>query len=500
MIRFRLLLCPLLLGVTVSTSTLAEEKSAATAEGSLSLTAGGGASVEPKPSGPPKGYMERYKPEPNLFEVGIFGGMFFPSKDHELVDPYAELQPYESVAPELGLRLAYYPLCFAGIEAEGAAMPTHTSDGESAGLWSARGHLVVQAPLASVAPFVLIGGGALGAAGNSLGTDMDPLFHFGAGVKVPLDDFLSLRFDVRDNLSQKGDAEDGILTHHPETLLGVTFTLDRSRPPPPPPPPPAIKDRDGDGVADAQDGCPDQPGPSPTGCPPPPDADGDGVLDAEDKCPDQPGPAPKGCPDPDGDGIVGSDDQCPEEAGPAPDGCPDLDPDRDGIVGEADQCPQEPETRNGFQDGDGCPDELPEAVKKFSGVIQGIEFDFGKAVIRPKSRGVLDAAASTLKEYSDLRVRITGHTDNVGDRERNIKLSLGRADAVKQYLVDHGIDAARLETRGAGPDEPLADNRTDAGRQTNRRIEFQVLVAEQPAAEEPPAEEPPAEEPPAEGG
>jgi len=83
-----------------------------------------------------------------------------------------------------------------------------------------------------------------------------------------------------------------------------------------------------------------------------------------------------------------------------------------------------------------------------------------------------------MTDYPKLRIRITGHTDNVGDRDSNAKLSQARADAVKQYLVDKGVAADRIETRGAGPDEPIADNDTPAGQQKNRRIEFKLLERE----------------------
>ncbi|MCB9581256.1 MAG: OmpA family protein, partial [Polyangiaceae bacterium] len=84
-------------------------------------------------------------------------------------------------------------------------------------------------------------------------------------------------------------------------------------------------------------------------------------------------------------------------------------------------------------------------------------------------------AAKVLLEYKKLRVRITGHTDGDGDRENNVKLSQARADSVKTYLVGKGVDASRIETRGAGPDEPVADNDTPAGKQKNRRIELQLI-------------------------
>ena len=123
--------------------------------------------------------MRRYIPQCNLFEFGMFGGLFFPSKNHELGDPNKPLEPYAKVAPELGLRLAYFPLSFAGLEAEGAVMPTQTEDDAKAALWAVRGHVVAQLPLASIVPFVVVGGGALGTSSDTLGSDNDPAFHFG---------------------------------------------------------------------------------------------------------------------------------------------------------------------------------------------------------------------------------------------------------------------------------------------------------------------------------
>jgi OOP family OmpA-OmpF porin len=82
---------------------------------------------------------------------------------------------------------------------------------------------------------------------------------------------------------------------------------------------------------------------------------------------------------------------------------------------------------------------------------------------------------AVLTQYPELRIEISGHTDNVGDLQKNTELSEQRAGAVKDYMVGKGIDAARVHTRGAGPNEPVADNSTDKGRQANRRIEFKLL-------------------------
>ncbi|MBI5547698.1 MAG: OmpA family protein [Deltaproteobacteria bacterium] len=231
-------------------------------------------------------------------------------------------------------------------------------------------------------------------------------------------------------------------------------------------------DRDLDKVPDRDDKCPDVAGVEPDGCPP--DQDNDTVVDSQDQCPEVLGVAPHGCPDADGDGVFDAQDKCPSVAGIAPEGCP-PDQDADGIPDAQDQCPAQPETKNGFQDDDGCPDEMPKALLAFTGAIEGINFEQGKATIQKGSYGKLDQAVKVLKEFSGVRLEISGHTDDSGPREVNLKLSQDRAQAVKDYLVSKGIDAGRLTARGAGPDEPVVDNKTPANRAKNRRIEFKVL-------------------------
>jgi len=152
-----------------------------------------------------------------------------------------------------------------------------------------------------------------------------------------------------------------------------------------------------------------------------------------------------------------------------------LDPDKDSVPLPDDKCPDALETKNGFQDDDGCPDELPATVAKFTGAIGGINFAPGKATLTKDSSKALDGAVTVLTEFPALRLEIVGHTDDAGARETNVKLSGERAEAVKAYLTGKGIEAARLTTRGAGPDEPVADNKTKAGQAKNRRIEFKLL-------------------------
>jgi outer membrane protein OmpA-like peptidoglycan-associated protein len=437
-------------------------------------------------------------PRGNLWEVGVFGGLLFLSDNSDFrEDGLLPSTNFAQPAPEVGLRVAYFPLPFMGLEVEGmgaAARLDGGGDNDGVAAWAARGHLILQVPTERITLFALAGGGRLGTHSDLSGDDDDPEFHFGGGLKINVDPKVSIRLDVRDNItSARPDAD---TPHHIEGLLGVSLVFGRPDEKPAdtdrdgvvdlqdqcpvepglPPTGCPVRDHDADGDADGSDQCPYEPGPAPSGCPVR-DADGDGVPDATDECANVVGVAPTGCPDGDGDGILDRDDKCPEAQGVAPDGCP-PDSDGDGLIDPKDRCPNEPETRNGFEDDDGCPDQIPEAVKKYTGVIPGIEFDTGKATVRPTSTRVLDEAAALLNQYPSLRVEVVGHTDNRGPREVNMRLSQQRADAVRDYLIKQGVDSPRIQTRGAGPDEPLDDNKTFAGRQKNRRIEFRIITTE----------------------
>lgn len=417
-------------------------------------------------------YMQRYAPEGNLWEVSLFVGMFFPSPSHNLKVAVLPREEFSPVASQVGGRLAYFPLSWLGAEAEafGGGGSTEISNYSSL-FYAMRVHGVLQLPNYSIVPFAVVGAGALAAATETMGHDRDPAFHFGLGVKVPFNHRVSARLDVRDTLSQKGlGASGGKQTHHPEVNLGVTFTFERTAPPLP-------ADADYDGLYDHEDECPNEGALTTDGCPF--DSDGDGVVDMDDECPREAGDPPDGCPqvdlDPDGDGVPIPADQCPDEAGPSPSGCPDKDTDGDGFIGKDDTCPKEPETRNGFEDDDGCPDEMPEAITRFTGVIQGINFKQGTADIEDSSHPVLDSAVEILIQFPSVRLEVSGHTSSEGTEERNQELSVLRAEAVRDYLVEKGVKADRIVARGAGASEPVADNATAEGRQKNRRIEFRIL-------------------------
>ncbi len=234
--------------------------------------------------------------------------------------------------------------------------------------------------------------------------------------------------------------------------------------------------------------------PSTTEKPKPSDRDKDGILDAADECPDDPEDKDDfedddGCPEPDNDrdGIADVDDRCPMEPEDRDrweddDGCPEDDNDGDGIDDGQDECPNDPEVKNGFEDEDGCPDE---ATKKKQVVVKRdrieitdkVYFQFDSDRILPRSYGLLDDVARVVNEHTEIpMIFIEGHTDSDGNDDYNLALSDRRAKSVMRYLVDNGkVGADRLKAKGFGESKPIAENKTDAGKATNRRVEFRIV-------------------------
>lgn len=242
------------------------------------------------------------------------------------------------------------------------------------------------------------------------------------------------------------------------------------------------EDRDGDGIPDKIDQCPDVPEDKDgyqddDGCPEPdPDSDGDGLPDNVDGCKDTPGPTEyDGCPDRDGDQIPDNVDKCPDEFG-----APEL---------------------------DGCPAPKEEEVVLESERIRikgNILFETGQAIIQKQSYPLLDDVAKVLKDNPDVGpVLIEGHTDNRGSRPYNLDLSDRRAAAVANYLVSKGIAKKRLRTAGFGFDKPVATNDTPLGRAKNRRTEFRLVHedSDTPGGEkkDKPADQGPSPQPPPKG-
>ena len=202
------------------------------------------------------------------------------------------------------------------------------------------------------------------------------------------------------------------------------------------------------------------------------DRDGDGVPDSLDECPDVKGLAAlHGCPDKDADGIADKDDKCPDVAGVAKYlGCPIPDTDGDGINDEEDQCP----TVAGTVANHGCPEVKAEIKKKIEMNAKEIYFTTASDKIIASSFKSLDEVADILKEDKNLKLDISGHTDNTGDAAGNKILSQQRAKAVFDYLVSKGIDAKRLTSEGYGEEKPVADNSTEEGKSLNRRVELKL--------------------------
>ena len=139
------------------------------------------------------------------------------------------------------------------------------------------------------------------------------------------------------------------------------------------------------------------------------------------------------------------------------------------------------ETANGFEDGDGCPDDAPtrarvDELSRTIVITEKVFFETGRARIEAKSDALLDEIARLLVSRTDLRkVRVSGYTDSLGSDRSNLRLSRDRAVAVRAALVARGVAAERIEAQGYGEANPVASNATAEGREQNRRVEFHIL-------------------------
>jgi len=269
----------------------------------------------------------------------------------------------------------------------------------------------------------------------------DPLVDLGAGIKYFLSPRVALRGDLR-NLDSFGDSATNW-----SAAGGLTLLFGGEHKPMPP------ADRDGDGVLDDRDQCPEtppgtavdadgcpppaRPAPAAAVAPPPVDSDGDGVYDNADRCPNTPAGAPVDAA-----------------------GCP-KDTDGDGVADYRDQCADTPHLAK--VDARGC------------WVLQGVRFATNKADLTAASASILDAVVQVLKANPTLRLEVQGHTDSTGSARLNQRLGEQRAQAVAGYFTAHGIDAGRLTTKGYGPAQPATTNDTADGRAQNRRVELKPL-------------------------
>ncbi|MFQ5768129.1 MAG: OmpA family protein [Acidobacteriota bacterium] len=356
-------------------------------------------------------------------------------------------------------------------------------------------------------------------------------WNIGGGVRILLTDSMSVRVDLRQvfggtknyslqvltaglsfhfggepPLDDDGDGVPSFRDHCPETPKGATVDA-RGCP----------SDSDGDKILDGLDACPQTPEGWPvdgTGCPT--DGDGDGVPDGREKCPETPAGAvvdADGCAvDSDGDEVPDGIDQCENTpAGAVVDakGCP-VDSDKDGVPDGLDQCDNTPEGLTVDpagcpidSDGDGLKDDVDQC-REFAGpggideegcprfrldkmthlTLPGVTFASGSSTLTDEAQGDLESLLAALRFYSRKTIQVDGHTDNIGSERDNFLVSLDRARAVKRFLVEAGIDAARIETRGYGEIRPVGDNNTAEGRRQNRRIEVVVTgELEEPGAD-----------------
>ncbi|HEY4238593.1 MAG TPA: OmpA family protein [Kofleriaceae bacterium] len=204
---------------------------------------------------------------------------------------------------------------------------------------------------------------------------------------------------------------------------------------------------------------------------PPPDRDGDGIPDAQDACPDRPE---------DFDGFEDGD------------GCPDIDNDLDRVLDIADKCPNVPETYNGFEDDDGCPDTVPPDVDALRGSIEGLLYADGETAVHDSAQASLKKIAGVMMAHPSIRVVLIGHTDDreakqfapphaEGDAAPDLvqlseDLGRARAEAVKQAMIAVGVPGPRIDVDTKGAEEPLADNDKPRGRLANRRVEIKLFV------------------------
>ncbi|HEX7366986.1 MAG TPA: OmpA family protein [Pelobium sp.] len=141
----------------------------------------------------------------------------------------------------------------------------------------------------------------------------------------------------------------------------------------------------------------------------------------------------------------------------------EVDTDGDGILDSKDQCPEV----KGTTANNGCPEEK---IKAYD--YKNIQFEFNSSVLKTSSYATLESIAQQIKNSGDTKFLVNGHSSAEGTEARNMALSVDRANAVKNYLVNNGIASNRLITKGFGESQPIADNSTEQGRVLNRRVEI----------------------------
>jgi outer membrane protein OmpA-like peptidoglycan-associated protein len=442
-------------------------------------------------------------------EIGAYGGAFISNYYHQYYElakwPGAEGQAtyrpeLRRFSPLTGIRLAYFfkswlggELDFNMVMAETKVGPNHPRS-ESAHIYSGRVQLMFQVPNLSsvVVPYVAIGDGFGHVASEYLGSDTDYPPFLGAGARFLVSPTVTLRIDGRWMRAPTPHEPFTLNCNLGELMFGISLRPGRGAATVEKAPPPVV-DSDGDGIDDTADRCPFEPEDKDgfqddDGCLDL-DNDGDAIVDAQDKCPLEPEDKDgfqddDGCPDPDndGDGIPDLQDRCinePEDFDgfQDSDGCPDPDNDGDGFPDAVDQCPNEAEVINGVDDDDGCPDRgnalvvvSPDRLE----LLESIEFKHTK--LQKKSANLLAQIGATLRAHPGiLRLRITVHVQPTKKPEQDRRISEQRAFAIREWLIEYGIDEKRLDPRGFGGTKPLVPAGQKGAKAINERIELIVL-------------------------
>jgi OOP family OmpA-OmpF porin len=388
-------------------------------------------------------------------QVGVWIGPRLFSGDSQLgyLDD-APAHPELNNGMEFGARIGRPFLPWLVPELELAVSPTNTTavgGAKSADVFWFEPRIQLRfeiRPDRQVQPFVVVGGGSpvtISGSKTTFGNSITGDGYVGGG----------LRFDTTKGFGLRFDARVAFLPAHPETSFAITPEVEV-----------------GIGLEFHVGAAARRPRTTLVNGVPAPDRDGDGIPDAQDACPDR------------AEDVDGFEDS---------DGCPDIDNDLDRVLDIADKCPNVPETYNGFEDEDGCPDTLPPDVDALRGTIEGLIYAEGETVVRDSAAPSIRKIAKTMATYPSIRVVLIGHTD---DREAtqfsttvppegqapadldalSADLSRARAEAVKQALVAAGVAPSRILVEGKGAEEAVSDNAKPRGRLANRRVEIRLYV------------------------
>jgi len=407
----------------------------------------------------------------------IFDSDFNWPGDHPLADKLT-----------VGGRFGYQRGPLWALELAGEMTPTveDVEGGKSISFLNSTARLVLSPWATPVGgPYFFIGGGA-----GRLSTDLTAdstsdaahinqgLLEAGGGVRLWLTDAIGVRLEAREANWLRRETGDAPSANYLTLSGGLTFTVGAKG-----------RDTDGDAVSDRRDKCPDTPRGATVdakGCPI--DTDGDAVFDGLDQCADTPKGATvdaKGCPiDTDDDAVFDGLDQCAD----TPKGCAvdakgcTSDADGDSVCDGIDRCADTPA---GLKvDEKGCVIELIERETELMDTgrirLQNIQFDTGKAILKPESFQTLAVVGTLLTQWPQLKIEVAGHTDNVGGAASNRSLSLLRAKSVLSYMNSKyaALDSTRFTVKGYGKARPLVPNISDENKAQNRRVEFTVLNKE----------------------